>query len=150
MITDAFVSAGFVMPVCVPGTVVVELSGTDMEPGAEEPGTVIAPPEVEGTLVTVWLSVVRAVSTEPGLDLTFTERLSFVLGSFRPIIRKMNNRRSPPIATIGMIAHFGNVESSLTTLETTFLSTTGRAWIGRPQLGQAIAVAEISCPHSGQ
>ena len=50
---------------------------------------------------------------------------------------------------IGAINHGG--KAWLCCLVTTTGSSTGSgAFIGRPQLGQAIAAFEISCPHSGQ
>lgn len=63
--------------------------------------------------------------------------------------KKMKNSSKTPIIPTVAIAQVGTPLGRWCAT-TTFLSTTGSTFIGRPQFGQATAVLEISCPHSGQ
>jgi hypothetical protein len=112
----------------------------------------MVPPPPEGGTVTVWVSVAELRATlEPRGAETFTARLELAESSLRPSATNNTTKSTAPISPSGINAQVGKPSDCRgTSVTTVFLSMTGRAFIGRPQLGQATAEVDISCPHSGQ
>jgi hypothetical protein len=82
---------------------------------------------------------------------TLTERFELASSLFRLMTTKKRTTRMTPMIPSGMKIHVGTPSFRTGSAAIGARSTTGRvADKGRPQLGQATAALEISCPHSGQ